>query len=48
MIIEKDELYGQYVVWKREDSLYIEMFKSKNKKDCTAFIHKNKKASKSC
>jgi hypothetical protein len=43
MRIEFDEIYNQYVVWSINGSAMQEVFKSKSKKECSAFIRKQKK-----
>lgn len=43
MKIEKDKILNKWVVWLIEDSLMIEAFHSKNKKDCINFVKSNKK-----
>lgn len=40
MIIEKDEIRGVWVVYKKEKSAKFEMFKSKLKRDCIDFIER--------
>jgi hypothetical protein len=46
MQIEFDEIYNQWVVWLIDGSTMKEVFKSKTKKECLAFVKKNKKKGK--
>jgi len=48
MIIEFDNIYKKYVVWKVEKSAKFEQYKSNRKKDCLNYIESiNKKKTRS-
>ena len=38
MKIEKDKILGVWIVWKKEGSLFTEIFRAKTKKKCKEFI----------
>ena len=40
MKIEKDKIRGGFIVWSIEGSLWTEIFHSKTKKECVAFLEK--------
>ena len=43
MKIEYDEIYSKWVVWLVKNSAWIEMYRSKRKKDCKEFTEKKGK-----
>lgn len=43
MKIEKDIIRGGFIVWSIEGSLWTEIFHSKTKKECVAFLEKRSK-----
>lgn len=43
MTIEKDKCLNKWVVWLRIGGVYIDVFKSKYKKDCKEWVKQNEK-----
>lgn len=43
MKIEKDKILNKWVVWFIDESLMIDVYHSKLKKDCINFVNKNRK-----
>lgn len=40
VIIKKDEILNKWIVWKKDKSILIEVFRGGTKKECKNFIQK--------